>query len=255
MHLFALSAFGIAQPAFNLLKNNPDYFAIERFHALDVVLFAVALVIVPPALFFAVEVGARLVHPRLVSITHHVFVALLGFLAIGRALETPSSTHVLLAVGAGLVCPFVYASWGPARTFLSISVLAPVAFLCVFLLDAPLGKLATTDVSAAAVHRVDARTPVFLLILDEFPTSSLMKPNGTIDAAQYPNFAALARSSTWYRSAVAVNDYTSWDVPAILSGLFPRHDQLPLVADYPRNLYTLLGASYQIHDAEPVTDL
>lgn len=255
MHLVSLSAFGIAQPAFNLLKNNPDYFAAERFHALDVVMYAVALVVVPPAILFAVELGARLVHPRLVAITHQVFVALLAFLASGRALETPSSAEVLLAVGAGIVFALVYASWAPARTFLSISVLAPVGFLCFFLAQAPLGELAEADVSAAAIQRVDTRTPVFLLIFDELPTSSLMEPSGRVDAARYPNFAALARLSTWYRSAAAVNDYTSWDVPAILSGISPRHDQLPLVADYPRNLYTLLGASYRIHDAEPVTSL
>jgi hypothetical protein len=255
MHLVALSAFGIAQPAFNLLKNNPDYFAVERFYVLDVVLFAVGLVVAPPVILFAVELAAQLVHPRLVSITHNVFVAALAFLAVGRALQDPSPTQVLLAVGAGIVFAFVYGSWAPARTFLSISVLAPAGFLCIFLINAPLGQLAETDVSAAAIRGGDARTPVVLVIFDEFPTSSLMKPSRAIDAARYPNFAALARSSAWYRSATAVNDYTTWDVPAILSGIFPRHDQLPLLADYPRNLYTLLGGSYRIHDVEPVTNL
>ena len=42
MHLFALCAFGIAQPSYDLLSKNPAYFVWAGFHAVDVVLYGFA---------------------------------------------------------------------------------------------------------------------------------------------------------------------------------------------------------------------
>ena len=71
------------------------------------------------------------------------------------------------------------------------------------------------------MKNVAARTPVVLVIFDEFAMSSIMTERGTIDAVRYPNFGALARSSTWHRNATTVHDYTFWAVPAILTGMRP----------------------------------
>ena len=38
-----------------------------------------------------------------------------------------------------------------------------------------------------------------MLILDEFPTESLLGADGKIDAARYPNFARLASIATWFK--------------------------------------------------------
>ena len=255
MHLLALSAFAIGQPIFSLLAKNPDYFTMERLHALDVVLYGVVLLLVPPAILMAVEVAAGLVHARLLVVVHQALVAGLAFLAVGRAVAgSPGLLKVLLAIAAGAVFASAYRSWAPVRTFLSVASLGSVLFLAVFFVNAPIEKLSTTNVRAAPLRQAP-QTPVVLVIFDEFAESSLMTPNERIDAARYPNFAALARSATWYRSATTVYDYTTWAVPAILTGQFPRHDQLPLVADYPRNLFTLLGSRYRVHAFEPLSRL
>ena len=39
-----------------------------------------------------------------------------------------------------------------------------------------------------------------IVVFDEFPADTLIGPDGRIDAARYPNFAALARTSTWFRN-------------------------------------------------------
>ena len=141
---------------------------------------------------------------------------------------------VLVAFAAAGVFASAYRSWEPARTFLSIASLGSVLFLAVFFVDAPIEKLSTTNVRAAPLHQ-SLRTPVVLVIFDEFAESSLMTPDGRIDAVRSPNFAALARSSTWYRSATTDYDYTTWAIPSILTGQRPRHDQLPLRRRKERN--------------------
>jgi hypothetical protein len=77
-----------------------------------------------------------------------------------------------------------------------------------------------------------------------------LRADGRIHGARYPNFAALARSSTWYRNATTVYDVTDRAVPAILTGRLRRNHELPSVADYPRNLFTMLGRSYDINAFE-----
>ena len=99
------------------------------------------------------------------------------------------------------------------------------------------------------------RPHVVLIVFDEFPTDSLVGPDGRIDAARFPGFAALARTSTWFRNHHAVADTTSASVPAILTSTRPqRHERFKLTyKDYRHSLFTLLGSrGYRISatDAE-----
>lgn len=66
-----------------------------------------------------------------------------------------------------------------------------------------------------------ARPPVVVLVLDEFPTDALLTPGGEIDRERFPNFAALARTSTWFPNAFTVYDSTFKAVPSILDGIMP----------------------------------
>ena len=68
----------------------------------------------------------------------------------------------------------------------------------------------------------DPRPPVVVVVFDEFPTDTLLKPDGEIDAERFPNFAALARTSTWFPNGQTVYDSTFKAVPAILDARLPR---------------------------------
>jgi hypothetical protein len=255
-HLLALTSFAIAQPAYDLLSKNPDYFVMAGFHALDVVLYALAVLLVPPGVLMAAELVAGLVHRKAVSFLHRLFVFVLAFLLFARGIHGFALlATALAALLVGLVFLHAYEAWRPVRSFVSIAALASLLFLGVFLVRAPLAKLAADDGQAATLSHRGARTPVVLVIFDEFAASSLMTEDGRIDAVRDPSFAALARTATWYRNATTVHDYTAWAVPAILTGQRPYNDQLPLLADHPHNIFTLLGGTYRIHAVEAVTRL
>ena len=83
-----------------------------------------------------------------------------------------------------------------------------------------------------------------LIVFDEFPTDSLVGPGGRIDATRFPGFAALSRTSIWFRNHHAVADTTSASVPAILTSTRPqRHERFKLTyKDYRHSLFTLLGS-------------
>ena len=71
-HLAALSAFALAQPLFDLLQDNPEFFAARGSTGFDIISFSLLLVLVPPALLLAIELlvglasraGARGAAPR-----------------------------------------------------------------------------------------------------------------------------------------------------------------------------------------------
>jgi Sulfatase len=96
---------------------------------------------------------------------------------------------------------------------------------------------------------------VVLLVLDELPVTSLLDAHGQVDAARYPNFAALARGATWYRDTTSVHGDTNYAVPAILDGRAPRAGRLPVVRDHPHSVFELLAGRYRLHVHEEATQL
>ncbi|MBN1527494.1 MAG: sulfatase-like hydrolase/transferase [Thermoleophilaceae bacterium] len=97
---------------------------------------------------------------------------------------------------------------------------------------------------------------VVLLILDEFPVDDLVRPDGRIDAARFPNFAKLAATSTWFRSGTTVYDSTTKAVPAILDARAPRRGTPPGVEGHPRNIFTLFDSlGYEVDAAESVSSV
>ena len=100
--------------------------------------------------------------------------------------------------------------------------------------------------------------PVVMVVLDELCGMELMEENRQIDAARYPNFAELARGSTWFRNATTVFPDTWQAVPVLLSGHFPKNCASAAARDVPQNLFFSIldsAGSYEFAVFEPVSKL
>ncbi len=62
-------------------------------------------------------------------------------------------------------------------------------------------------------------------------------------------------ASTWFRNYTTHNAGTVQAVPSLLSGTLPTRGRAPLVTDWPNNLFTLLGGTYDMAVQEAVTQL
>lgn len=93
---------------------------------------------------------------------------------------------------------------------------------------------------AGARDTRERHPPVVILVLDEFPSDTLIGPDGAIDAQRYPNFAALARTSTWFRNGQTVYDSTFKAVPAILDARMPKKGTAPDVRSHQPSIFHLL---------------
>jgi sulfatase-like protein len=106
----------------------------------------------------------------------------------------------------------------------------------------------------ANATKVRGKPPVVMLIFDEFPTESLLGPDGRIDAARYPNFARLASIATWFRNSTTIYDSTPRAIPAIMDARLPFAGEQPDTRDHPRSVYTLFGQrGYRVTDSEEAT--
>lgn len=256
LHIAVLWALAVAQPLFDLLGRNPEFFATRGSPPGDIVAFALLVTFAVPLALIGVlwlaglagEGPGRAVH--LVCVT--VLAAAIALQAIGLAATLPA---LALAVGLGALAALAYVRVPAARTFLTVLAPAPVVFVVLFLVVSDVSDLvfpASADVEAAHVR---ATAPVVLVILDELPVHSLMDAHGRVDAELYPNFARFARDATWYRDTASVDQDTPYAVPAILDGRLPRQERLPVAADHARNIFSLLGGHYDLHVREEATAL
>jgi hypothetical protein len=258
-HLTVLTSFALAQPLFDLLGKNAEFFAARASPPAEIVLFALVVTFALPLGVFFVELLGGLVHP---AVRTGVHLTAVGFLAAVIALHTASNATdagsallLPLAVILGAAFAFAYLRIRGIRSFLTVLAPAPLVFLGLFLFTGQVGKLVKPNEATAATVAVRAPTPVVLVIFDEFPVASLMNEDEQIDRVRYPNFAAFADDSVWFRNATAVSDFTNWAAPAILAGQYPAHDQLPIAADYPRTIFTLLGGTYDMAAFMPFAQL
>ena len=94
-----------------------------------------------------------------------------------------------------------------------------------------------------------------MIVFDELPGHALMGADRRLDAARFPNFAALGNDATWYRNATSPRSDTELAVPTLATGIRAPLDSLGTSADHPRSLFTLLGESHEMHVSEPWTNL
>ena len=258
LHLAVLCAFAFAQPLFDLLGRNAPFFAVRGSGRLDVLLFAFALVLLPPLALLALEALAGFVHRAAATALHLVFVAALTGLVCLQAIRGLDASDALLVAAAGIagaLAAALYARARPARVLLSVLGPAPLLFLGLFILASPVSRLVLGSAPEPRLGDVESRAPVVLVVFDELPVVSLMDGRERIDAERYPSFARLARDGIWFRNATTVHEWTTSAVPSILTGRYPEAGKLPLYLDHPDNVFTLLGGGHELHVAEPITHL
>jgi Sulfatase len=258
-HLSVLSAFALAQPLFDLLARNAEFFAVRGSTRSDIVAFALGVLLIPTAAFLLLEALALLAGVYVWRAVHLLFVALLSGLVVLHVVQRHAGEFgvgLLVAAGiAGAALTACYLLFSPVRTFLTVLTPAPLVFTALFLFHSPVEKLLAEETETATAAAVVARTPVVLVVFDEFGTVPILDARGRVDTKRFPSFGSLAEDATFYRDTTTVHAWTEHAVPAILSGRLPRHEELPILADHPRNLFTLLGRGYRIVADESETHL
>ena len=259
-HLGALWALAFLQPMLSLLGENPEFFVARGNTTGQIVLYALALALVPPLVGLLLEYLARLVSDNLRWGLHLVLMTLVGAAFVLQLVKDqlgwPAGLLIALSVLLAAGGVFAYSRWRFPRAFMDILTPAPIVILLIFFLFSGTSRLILPREQPEPIDiAIGNPAPVVMIIFDEFPVASLMTPEGKVDPTRYPAFADLASGSTWYKNATGDAAYTPLAVPAMLAGREPSQSDLPIAADYPRSLFTLLGGSYDLKVMEAATKL
>ena len=257
LNLAVLWTFAVAQPLFDLLKDNPEFFAARGSSGFDIVSFSVLLVVLPPALLLAVEllIGLAGAGPRRAAHTVLLggLVALIAAQALKKAIDASDLVLIVLsgAIGAGLALLWLRAE--PVRSFLNILSPAPLVFLLLFLFSGQISELAFPSEAKARTIGGVTQAPIVVVLLDELPSPTLMDADGRLDTRRFPGFAELARNATWFRNAYTVYDSTERAQPAIMDGNLPEEDKQPISGDHPNSIFSLFGKTHRMNVSEEAT--
>jgi hypothetical protein len=257
LNLAVLWTFAVAQPLFDLLKDNPEFFAARGSSGFDIVSFSVLLVVLPPALLLGIELVLGLIRPELRQGAHVAFlgalVALIAAQALKKSIDVSDTVLIVLSVLIGAGAGVLWARAEPVRSFLNVLSPVPLVFLLLFLLSGQISELAfPSEAKARSIGGVSG-APIVVVLLDELPSNTLVDEHDQLDTKRYPGFGELARNATWFRNAYTVYDSTERAQPAIMDGNLPERDKQPISSDHPNSIFTLFAKSHRINADEEAT--
>ena len=260
--LVGLCGIAITEPTFALLDRNAQIFAIHSPSWFEVLAITVAIVVLPAALLYLGEVVVGLLAPSARRFTHAALCgALVGLFAMQlvKQLTTwPPGSLVATAAIVAVAATLAFLRVRAAREWSAYLSVAPLVFAAIFLVSSPVSEIVLADPEATnpGVPTVGKPHRVVFIVLDELPLGSLLDGSGRIDRDLYPNLAALADGSTWYRNSTTNAPYTEFAVPALLTGRYPTTSKVDLSATaHPDSIFTMLAGRYRLNVHETITDL
>ncbi len=259
LHVFVLTSFSIAQPVYDRLSQRFSFLFDQNIPAAVVWIMVLLLSLGAPAILVLLEAVADRYRREFRDVLHSLIVFVLlvlsALLFCVRIEFLPGEAVLGMSLAIAGAATWWYFESRRVRAVATLAapgiILFPILFLIQF-------QNAQSTLGPAASRSPQWKPlPIVLLVFDEFSGTTLMTPEREIDAERFPNFAALARQSTWFRSATSVNPNTEFAVPAILSGRLPTVNYSPGTHDLPQNLFSVLRlvGDYEVAAFEPVSNL
>ena len=249
-HLYGLWAFAVAQPILDLIGREPDFIAAHRLFGLQLLLLALGLALFVPTALAAPLLFAAFRESRFGRVWTGCFSALFAAAFLLQLVDSlPGAAAVLVACAGGIGLAVCLNRYRPVSTLIALTaaaaLIAPITFLA---RPAVRGMLTTSsgadfelDPSIVEAPALQTDLPIVFVVFDELPTSSLQRPDGSINEHRFPAFAALAAEADWYSRAVTTAMQTTRAIPSLLTGKLPVRDTVALYRDHPANLLSWLA--------------
>ena len=274
LHIVTLSAFAFAQPLYDLLGKNAEFFAVRTTGVYEALLLTLFLSLFIPAALIAIIETGRFFGQQVWLFLHALVSALLlAIISLPVLKNIPTLGAVETYVLAGLLstgATYLYIKKYAFKLFLTYLSPTAIIFPLLFVFHSQLSHLLfDTEPPLPMTTDISSEAPIVMIIFDELPVSTLMSGKYKIDRKLFPGFASLADHSTWYPNTATVAEYTVQAIPAILTGNLPSDGppadhpkrslsdwlEMPTYKHHPRNLFTALGPGHEFRVFESASSL
>jgi len=254
--IFGLYSLSVARPLFELLAPNAEFFVFKRASRLEIFIFIFALSFIIPAFLVLIRYLLGRISEKAANLFQGILIAVLTLAFVLPGLNrhhfvTNGSMMIMLIVCCALLgVGYFLFNW--LRLFYIYLAPAILVVPLFFLFSPRIHRILFSSIPEIPSVKVQSDTPLVFVIFDEFPLISLLDQNREIDP-RYPNFLRMSKEWNWYRGTSTVAELTESAVPGILTGRYPEQGRLPVIMDYPKNLFTLLKNSHRLETFESIS--
>lgn len=254
--IFGLYSLCVARPLFEVLAPNAEFFVFKRASRLEIFIFIFALSFIIPALLVLIRFLLSKISEKAANLFQGMVIAILTLTFILPGLNrhqfiTNNGILMMLILCCGLLgLGYFLINW--IRLFYVYLAPAILIVPVLFLFSPRIHRILFSSMPEIPAVKIKSDTPLVFVIFDEFPLISLLDENREIDP-RYPNFLRMSREWNWYRGTSTVAELTESAVPGILTGRYPEKGRLPVIMDYPKNLFTLLKSSHHVEAFETIS--
>ena len=189
---FGLFGMGITLPLLELYGKNPVVFIANRSSSAQIVVFALIVALLPAALMGVTWWLSRAMSHRAGKFTEVLGISIAGFLvtlSLLRYVMESTNLSLAIAIPVGILLGLYGRRQGIVRVWLSFLIIVPVASLVSFLVFSDSAELLwEKDAKAESNAVISNPIPVVMLVMDEFPLTSLLDEGGNLNDALFPNF-------------------------------------------------------------------
>ncbi len=254
--IFSLYSLSVSRPLFEVLGPGAQYFVFKRASRLEIFIFVFALSFIIPAMMVLIRFLLSKISEKAGNFFQGMMIAVLTLAFILPSLNrhhliTNNGILIMLILCCGLLgLGYFLINW--LRLF--YVYLAPAILLVplLFLFSPRIHRILFSSMPEIPAVKIQSDTSLVFVIFDEFPLISLLNENREIDP-RYPNFLKMSKEWNWYRGTSTVAELTESAVPGVLTGCYPEKGRLPVIMDYPKNLFTLLRSSHHIEAFETIS--
>lgn len=254
IHIWSLFVLSVAQPLFSLLSRSAQFFIARNNRPIDVISMVLLLCLVIPLALCIIYWLIGKLNTRSQTVFYFIILTILLTVFV-----LPGLKETIVVPGVLILFIALFIAAGVAegirrfpviKSFVTYLAPAILVIPVLFLSDSRITKILKSDHGLFEAVQIESKTPIVLIVFDEFPLVSLMDYDQKIDSGRYPNFASLAQNSLWFRNATTSAAETADSLTAIITGFYPHSGLLAAATDYPRNLFTLLAGSYDLNIVE-----
>ncbi|MCI0441945.1 sulfatase-like hydrolase/transferase [bacterium] len=256
----ALFNLAVVHPLFSTLIKGPEFFVYHQIKKPELLILVLLLSFVAPFILYLLCRLSGRIGKRFQNAFRIVIFATLSTLILMlplRKFDYIPGTILVPAIFILLVIVFWFGytrlNW--IQDFLLFFAPAILVVPAIFIFNPQIQKIMKAETPIAIAVHPGNNVPIVIIVFDEFPLVSLLNSKLEVDSHLFPNFSEFSKRATFYRNATTAGDQTIIAIPSILTGNYPRGGTLPVRADFPNTLFTLLQGSYSMTATEYGTHL